>query len=317
MPVTIPAPLVTSEGVLAINNSEEILAVIHEVVLKIPEMQFFNASPCTKNTYDSLVVTGIPATGFRQPGTYRKFESATLMNRTTKCAYLDASWAMDRARATQNDRGKEFAFALQTKTHLQSAFFTLSKQIWYGTASDAEGFTGLRKFISDLAEYEVDAGGTGSDLTSVYFVSTSEETVQLAWGNDGKIDEGDVFEQMFTTDTNTKGATHYAQTIAGWCGLQIGAKWCAGRIKNLSAAKPLNDDLIFKMLEMFPAGQVPQAAFMSRRSLGQLRSSRTATNATGAPAPIPEEVNGVPLITTDAISNKEETLNEPTQPETP
>lgn len=314
MPVTIPAPIQSSEGVLAVNNSEEILAVIHEVITKVPELQFFNASPVSKNTYDSLIVTEIPKTGFRQPGTYRTLDFAKLANRTTKCAYLDASWALDRARATQNDRGKEFAFALQTKTHLQSAFFTLAKQIWYGTASDAEGFPGLRKFISDVKEFEIDAGGTGAGLTSVYFVSTSEETVQLAWGNDGKIDEGDVFEQMFTSDANTKGATHYAQTIAGWCGLQIGAKWCAGRIKNISATKPLTDDLIFKALELFPAGQVPQGAFMSRRSLGQLRSSRTATNATGAPAPIPEEVAGVPLITTDAVSNTENLLTEPTTP---
>jgi hypothetical protein len=45
--------------------------------------------------------------------------------------------------------------------------------------------------------------------------------------------------------------------------------------------------------------------FMTRRSRGQLRNSRTATNATGAPAPMPTEVGGVPIEVTDSLSNVE------------
>jgi len=39
--------------------------------------------------------------------------------------------------------------------------------------------------------------------------------------------------------------------------------------------------------------------------LKQLRDSRTATNVTGAPAPRPTEVEGIPIIVTDAIVNTE------------
>jgi hypothetical protein len=44
---------------------------------------------------------------------------------------------------------------------------------------------------------------------------------------------------------------------------------------------------------------------MNRRSLSQLRKSRTATNATGTPAPIPREVEGIPIIVTEALSSTE------------
>jgi len=44
---------------------------------------------------------------------------------------------------------------------------------------------------------------------------------------------------------------------------------------------------------------------MNRRSLKQLQVSRTATNATGAPAPFPQESFGVPIIVTDAILSTE------------
>jgi hypothetical protein len=44
---------------------------------------------------------------------------------------------------------------------------------------------------------------------------------------------------------------------------------------------------------------------MNRRSQFQLRASRTATNITGAPAPLVDNVAGVPVITTDAITHAE------------
>ena len=49
-------------------------------------------------------------------------------------------------------------------------------------------------------------------------------------------------------------------------------------------------------------------AVMNRRSLRQLQNSRTATNPTGAPAPIPDSAFGVPIIVTDAIVSTEALL---------
>jgi hypothetical protein len=44
---------------------------------------------------------------------------------------------------------------------------------------------------------------------------------------------------------------------------------------------------------------------MTKRSQEQLRASRTATNATGAPAPIPTDAFGIPIGVTDGILNTE------------
>ena len=67
----------------------------------------------------------------------------------------------------------------------------------------------------------------------------------------------------------------------------------------------LTDDLIFDALELFPAGAGPDMMIMNRRSQFQLRASRTATNATGAPSPMVDSVAGVPIVTTDAILSTE------------
>jgi len=51
---------------------------------------------------------------------------------------------------------------------------------------------------------------------------------------------------------------------------------------------------------------MPDALFMTRRSLEQLRASRTATNPSGSPAGNPDNVAGIPIIVTDSILDTED-----------
>ena len=311
---------VTSLDVLKINNSEEIVGAIMDCIKRHPEMEYFQASPVSRNAYETLIVTDLPKVGFRKPGEFAEHFSPELKTAMVKCAHFDASWSMDHALATQSDWGKEKAYALQTITHLNAAFYSLCRQIWYGTnnvLANSEGFPGLFQLIGSTApnasnaELHVDAGGTGNKLSSVFAVSTGIDAIQLAWGSEGQLTEGQIQVTPFQK-TGTDGKlthAHYAsQQIEGWVGLQVTSAFAFGRIKNLSVAKPLNDDQLFELISRFPVGREPSAFFMSRRSLEQLRKSRQAFNVTGAPAPTPTEVAGVPIYVSDAISNEEEKL---------
>ncbi len=194
-----------SLDVLRINNSEELVGIIDDVIKKVPELGFFDASPMTKNEYNTLVITKYPKVGFRTPGEFAYHEVAELGNRTVKCAYLDASWTMDKALAKQSDWGKEKAMAIQSMTHLQSAFFTLSQQIWYGVRNEDDGFLGLHDLFGQAnQDLFLDAGGSGSNLTSVYAVSTGIDSIQIAWGSDGKFEEGDIQDQWITNPNDAK-----------------------------------------------------------------------------------------------------------------
>ncbi len=308
--------IMTSADVLKINNSEELVGVIDEVIKVIPELGFFGASPVTRNTYKTLVVSGLPTTGFRSPGSARTFSTVTLGNKTVECKYLDASWVLECAIATQADWGKEVAIAIQQKNHLKSALLNVAKQTWYGTSADAAGFAGLKSIISAISDADTDDGtmyidansGTSvSDGSTVFAVRTGIDSIQYAWGSEGKFTEGDITEQVLGSASS--GAWYYTQQLAGWVGLQVTSRNAAAMITNLSdaggGAVGLSDNLLYKLLGKFPAGEGPDAIFMSRRSLEQLRKSRTATNATGAPAPIPTEIEGVRIIATDAINNSE------------
>lgn len=304
--------LMTSTDVLKINNSEELVGLIEDVVKDIPEINFFAASPVQKNSYKTLALTALPSTAFRATGSYREFQTATLTNKTVECKYLDASWILEKAVAQQSDWGEDFAKALTQRAHLKSEFFTLAKQIWQGTDSDANGFTGLDAIIDAVVDggkkEMVVTANTGSitDASTVYAVRTGIDSCQLAWGSNGQFNESDVREQLLTTkdSSKTSGAWFYAQDLGGWVGLQVTSKYAAGKITGLSATNTkqgLNDDLLYELIEKFPVGMKPDGLFMSRRSFSQLRQSRTAYNAIGAPAPYVQEFEGIPIYVTDAI----------------
>lgn len=304
--------LMTSADVLKINNSEELVGLIEDVVKDIPEINFFAASPVQKNSYKTLALTALPSTAFRATGSYREFQTATLTNKTVECKYLDASWILEKAVAQQSDWGEDFAKALTQRAHLKSEFFTLAKQIWQGTDSDANGFTGLDAIIDAVVDGDkkemVVTANTGSitDASTVYAVRTGIDSCQLAWGSNGQFNESDVREQLLTTkeSAKTSGAWFYAQDLGGWVGLQVTSKYAAGKITGLSATNTkqgLNDDLLYELIEKFPVGMKPDGLFMSRRSFSQLRQSRTAYNAIGAPAPYVQEFEGIPIYVTDAI----------------
>jgi hypothetical protein len=140
----------------------------------------------------------------------------------------------------------------------------------------------------------------------VWGVKFGPRDVAWLYGNNGALDLSEVREARIV-DASGNPYTAYVQEILARPGLQVGNTRTVGRIKKLTADadKGLTDALLAKLLAKFQVGQRPDAWLMSRRSLEQLRSSRTATNPTGAPAPTPTEAFGVPIYATDAITDTE------------
>lgn len=230
-----------------------------------------------------------------------------LVTRTLKI--LDATFARDKALAMGYSKGVAAYMEREAVRALRAAFFAAEKQIINGTGNAADGFEGLLDTLNDLdLSMVVNAGGTGSGTikTSCYLIRSTESDVAVIAGNDGKIDVGEMAEVRLLDGSN-KPYTGLQVSILGWLGLQIGSAYSACRIANITdeTGKGLTDDLIGKAISKFPAGRGATHIICNRDALAMLRDSRTATNATGAPAPFPADAFGVPIITTDAISSTE------------
>jgi len=258
--------------------------------------------------YKTLIRTEVPTVAFRHANegvapTKEKYE-----NRLIETFILNARWQVDRAVAAASEDGPAVLMALAAQSMLEGTFRTLAKQFYYGTGTgDAKGHPGLIDSVN--TDQVVDATGTtASTGSSVWAIKWGVQDVKWVYGQGGALDVEDPrIETINDPNDATKQLTVYLQELLAYPGLQVGNKYCLGRIKKLTAdsGKGLTDALLYALLEKFPAGVVPDVLMMTRRSHHQLRASRTATNATGAPAPFPGDFEGIPIATTDSLLNTE------------
>lgn len=268
--------------------------------------------------------SGAPVVDFRElnQGKENRASSDTLVTQTLKL--IDASFNVDKGEADAYRFGPEAYIAREAKRHLKATMFAFEKQILGGTVSGrTAGFNGLANSsllnaLSSTGNVVNATGTTANTGSSVYLIRTNEDTdLAAVAGNDGEISIGETVVTLaheVTEDegvvTNVRSFTAYHTPIMAHIGLQYGSVASVVRIANLTEdnGKGLTDALIYRALSLFPASRMPNLIVGNRRSRRQLQQSRTATNATGAPAPFPTEVEGIPFITTDAISNTEALL---------
>jgi hypothetical protein len=229
---------------------------------------------------------------------------------------LDGSFDVDVAYANQFPGGVEAALRLEFARAVREMFFMAEKQVLNGTTAqgggDAAGFSGLMNdtrfdTLSDSMVIQPStAGASVNSQTSVWLLRHDPDNVCFLLGDGGKFiyDEDPAVGWIY--DTNDPTATKYPGYIvpvSGWAGLQVGSDYSAARIANVETA--LTDDDIYEALSLFPSDRQANVIVMNRKALKLLRQSRTAVNQTGAPAPRPTEVDGIPIVVTDALQNNQ------------
>lgn len=294
---------------IAIQNAgDRVAGLIDETMKAVPEVRLGAARTIPGTNYNTLVRTVLPTTGFRGLNSGTPTSKGVYENRLVNTFVCNPIWEADKAIADAYVDGAQAYIALEGSGMVLSAFQMLSKQFYYGAneGGDTLGHPGLLHSY-DTNSMVVDAGGTTANTGgSVWAVKFGPTYCQWVMGNNGSLMVADVIEQILF-DANNNPYPAYIQSMLSWIGLQVGNLKCVARIKKLTAdvGHTLNDALIGQLLSKFPVGYVPDVLFMSRRSLEQLRESRTATNPTGEPAPTPTQAHNVPIAATDGILDTE------------
>jgi hypothetical protein len=297
----------TMLDIAKVNGSDPVVGVIEENLKSAPEARLFPARTIMGTSFKTVIRTALPSVGFRSLNEGVATTKSKYANKLVECFYLDAQMEMDVAIARADELGEEHALALEADGHGLAALQTIGTQTWYGTGDggDSKGYPGAVQVVD--SSLVVDAGGTtASTGSSVYGVIFGEKYSTLIFG------KGSVFTmpgwRQQTVTRSSKEMTAWKNSLEGF----IGAQWVnvngLGRIKKLTAdsGKTLTDDLLYALESKLPAGLRFDAYFMSRRSLEQLRKSRTATNPTGVPAPTPSvSGSGIAIHVTDSIIDTE------------
>lgn len=306
----------TLAGMVTLNDQNALHLGITNLLDDSPVLQALNAVPSSNGTnhkYERITVA--EGAGFRAVGAGRTLTDMDVELVTDTLQILDASFVADLALADGLAAGRDAYLQGRLVHALRAAFFAVEKQIFQGTGADAAGFSGFINMstLDALADTMVYNGGgtTASEQTSVYLIRSGDADCSVVAGNDGNItfnDDPAVIEKVVNPGTDNKTYPALYTAVTGYMGLQVASTYSVGRVANVHASDSnasLDDDMIFEALALFPAGKDPNMIAMNRQALKMLRASRTATNATGAPAPRPTEVEGIPIVVTDGILSTE------------
>ena len=282
-----------------------------EVSDLIQSASFFARLPFTASSngrnHSYAKKTGAPVVGFRQENTGRDFSHATYTPVDIVLSILDYSFAVDVAVANGSPKGRARVLARAAMNHIMAAMFLMEKQFFRGQASgEAGGFAGFPDALNSIGEMVLNGGGTTANgCTSVYLMKLGENDVSGVMPDDDDLGLGETRIQDMT-DANGKHFPAYYTPGSTWGGIQIGGQYSVARIANIddTPAGALDDDKIYEAIEAFPMGQ-PDIIVMNRTARKQLRSSRTATTTTGAAAPIPTAVEGIPILKSEGLLNDE------------
>ena len=295
-----------------------------------PFMKTNAATVASQETVHKWLTYARPNSGFRDVNTGRQLDTSVDTFALTECKLLDASFHIDLALAQSYSRGGAAGWVNREAARaLESAFMKAEIQMFNGVATpnttddpagspgtdkgDDAGFYGLPNYVGALSQTNsvVNAGGATA-LSSVWLVRSAATDVEIITGMSGDIAMGETTIQRMNDTVTTSFPTLYTP-CHGWYALKVaspgngsGDRPSAVRIANIDAgSNSLNDDMIYDAINKFAAGYGATHIYMNRRSLQQLRESRTTTNATGAPAPAPTDVFGLPIVVTEGIFNDE------------
>lgn len=315
---------------LLINDSNNADIEVSEVLNSSPFLAKMAAVESTNGDFHKyLRYLTAPAVGFRVANNGKEMKSSVDEQISITLQILDASSAIDAAIADGNPRGAEYIIRREALRHLQEAFYKTERQLFHGTSggangTDAGGFEGIDALAvsTDTKKktlvYDVDPATSGSatagSYTAVYLIRTAPEGAAIVLGNGMSIDIKPTVLQAMPSAIMTASSPlatgvlpAYYTPIHAYIGLQHGSTYDICKIFNIglagASAKKLDDDVLYKALALFPASRQPNHIVMNRNALEQLRDSRTATNQTGAPAPRPTEVDGIPITVVDSISS--------------
>lgn len=307
----------TLAGLVQLNDKNLADLNVSDLLDDAPLLKVLHAQPASNGTiHYYLKQTTASSAAFRDAlDAVAKTPSAdTKVTCTLKI--MDASFSTDVALADAYKGGRDAWLQLELMRSLKQVFAVAEKQIFYGTGADAKGFAGIidssgHDALVDAMVYNA-AGSNVATQTSCFLLRHGMDDVSFIMGNDGKIvieDEPTIIAKAGAVLTSATYPALYVP-VTGYSGLQLGGAYSIARIANiecqtLTSTTAFTDDTVAGALSLFPAARQPNVIVMNRNALRLLRQSRSAYSPTGAPAPIPAEVFGIPIIVTDQILSTE------------
>lgn len=258
----------------------ELLTQTNEILLDMPWME-----GNLPTGHKATIRTGLPAPiwrSFYQGVPPTKSQRAQI---TDACGMLEDRSEVDADEADLN--GNSAAFRLsEAKAHVEGMNQTMANALFYGnTAVNPERFNGLAPRYStvstansQLANNVIDAGGTGSNNTSIWLVVWGSETVTGIYpkGMPAGLQHRDLGE-IDAFDDNQRRFRAYADLWKWKCGLHVKDWRYVVRIANINVSNLVNEtgaaDLVKLLIRAgarIPHRGMGKAVFYANRTVKEM-----------------------------------------------
>lgn len=221
------------------------------------------AVECNQGTsHKTTVRNGLPTPQFRQFYQGVECQKGDYTPITDTTSMLDDYSEVDKKLADINGNTAQFRLN-EAEAHIQGMNKTAKTNIFYGSkGKNASAFDGLATRYNKLSDVEgelgfqvIDAGGTGNDNTSIYFVTWGDRHTHLLYPKGSKAglqreDKGQVTAQ----DAQGRNYEAYRDHFSWDLGLCVRNYRSSARVANIDVAKLGTDeavDLIDKMLDAY------------------------------------------------------------------
>lgn len=311
----------TLNGLIQLNDKNLADLQVSDLLERAPLLQVLNAQEASQKTvHYYLKQTVASDAGFRDALAGRTKTNSQDEKVTVTLKIIDGTFSTDIALADAYKGGRDAWLQLELIRTMKQVMFKIEQQVIYGTKTrtggtylaDQYGFSGLANSTDldgtgDTMVIAAATPGTSADSqTSVWFLRNTPNDVSVIVGNEGRFvveDDPAIIEKTPDGDSETVTYPALYVPVTGYVGCQIGGFYSAARVCNVETA--LTDDDLYAGLSLFPAGAAANLIVMSRNARKLLRASRTGTNPTGQPAPFPTDLDGIPIVVTDAVSDTE------------
>jgi hypothetical protein len=270
--------------------------------------QMLFAQESSNGTVHSFVVeTGAPTVGFRPVNTGHANAAGTSTRYNIDLKVLDATAQEDAALADAYKDGPEMFMAKRALRNLAAGFSAAEKQFIYGTDNDADGFVGLAEAAAYLfqdSEKVIDGGGSGSAVQSAWIIRTGEDDLSVVYNGDTPMTIDDIVPVLLNQYSDGNAVAQfpgYMTKVLTWLALQIGSKHSVCRVANLDLTGTNFEDKIQDGLATFPSDRPATHIVVSRAGRRAIQNGRTSYNALGIPAQLPTEIDGVPIVISEAL----------------
>ena len=331
-------------------GNDQAVGLLEDTITYAPELSAIMGRPIPGTQYKT-VHRALPTVGFRQPNNGSDTVKSKYRQSLHECMLLDVQLEADKAvidaaaPSSPNSPEADIGDLLfdEADAAVRATYIAVGAQVYYGTSSDANGFTGIAPQVGSLnaalntsPAVLTAAGSTSVSQSSVYFIWENLRGAHFIFGNNAGLTMLPEWRIQQVLGANGKPMTAYVNNVQGWLGFAINHPLSVARIcniQNLTATiTHLNDQLVAQLLSYLPLQMLAEVnqqfntggpnkwgpglkMFMNPQTRYGLQISRSPVYSSGLSgitaatqlqfATTPTDSNGIPIVVTNSITNTE------------